>query len=467
MKSSKKSSILNGYSSLEDLKKNGLLKKQAILLLLFFLTFIILAPVAFAYNSSTAAPLGFKRESLAHAPLRRIVRSQDTSSPSFIRFRCTSMNFRSFNDLRNVKTVLGPNSIVQLPNFPGLGVQVHEYNRNGSINFNKTISNWLEMAKYQRSKLRSRHLIPKSLNGEIYLPVKVIQASDSRFNTDSRDAYGYLALDFLRKKVNPHCYEATTMVTKKMLRVGHIVGQRPPVAGGEFNNGRSETTQDVERVGGFVRPKDFEDLSQSRIFNCNNTRYRRNGYSRHSCLRSMDLKRKAKLVMTDIMEINKLRPELKLDPRFSLCIAYRESGLAPNAQGSSNDSGMYQVTDSTARHVLGMHTPVTPSFSRYRGSQRLYKTAMLRSTLAQADLHHSVVLAKAKQENLLRQINRNPQNVHLLQKLATRYNGSGRRARNYGRKVARCYRAMQQVASVDGRVHNPSGLKKALRMARG
>ena len=176
----------------------------------------------------------------------------------------------------------------------------------------------------------------------------------------------------------------------------------------------------------------------------------------------MSLEQKARLIMNDISIINQLRPGLYLDPRFSLCVAYRESRISPNARGSSSDYGIYQITNSTARHVLGMHRPVTPSFEKYQRSQYRYRTAMLQSTLAQADLHHSVMLAKAKQENLLRAINRNPENAHLLQRLAISYNGNGPRAIRYGRGVIRCYQAMKQVASRGGHIHNPSGLQRAL-----
>jgi len=133
------------------------MKKQATLLFLFFVVFVITAPVAFAaYNSRIAAPLGAERFSSGSGgfispekirPKRRIqpVSSRKavvkrTSSPSFIRFRCGNMNFRSYGNLRDVKTVLGSNSIVQLPNFPELGIQIHEYNQDGDIDFNKTIA---------------------------------------------------------------------------------------------------------------------------------------------------------------------------------------------------------------------------------------------------------------------------------------------------------------------------------------
>ena len=454
------------------------MKKQTLLFILFFTIFSMVPPMAFAYSSRVAAPLGTTEYSPSSLPVspgrgykRRVSPARksvvkNTSSPSFIRFKCANMNFRSFEDLGEIKTVLGPKSIVQLPNFPKLGIQVHEYNQDGSLDFDKTIENWIQMAKHRSSELGSRHLIPRSFRGQLYLPVKVIRASDSRFNTNGPDAYGYLALDFIRKKVNPRCYTATTKISSEMLSENEIIGGRP-VSNGEFNGQHSETTHN----GDFLDPEqreNFGDLSQSRIFNCDNTRYRQNGYSRHSCLKDMSFEKKAQLVMKDVSKINELRPGLKLDPRFSLCIAYRESTFSPNAQGSSNDSGMYQVTDSTARYVLEKHRPVIPHFSKYRRDQQ-YKAAMLRSTLAQADLHHMVVYQKASDHGLLDRINRNPEDVRLLQRLAVSYNGSrkSRRARRYGQKVANCYRAMQQVASIDGEIHNPSGLRKALERAKG
>ena len=208
--------------------------------------------------------------------------------------------------------------------------------------------------------------------------------------------------------------------------------------------------------------RSFGTLSQSRIFNCDNTRYRNRNYLRHSCLKSMNLEEKAALVMEDASIINGLRREFYLDPRFSFCVTSRESGIAPNARGSANDYGMYQVTNSTARYVLNMHEPVVPFFVQYRENQSKYRKAMLSSTLAQADLHHSVMFAKAKQEGLADQINNNPENVYLLRRLATSYNGRGRRARRYGAKVARCYETMKQAVSKTGHIHNPSGIRLAL-----
>ena len=227
------------------------------------------------------------------------------------------------------------------------------------------------------------------------------------------------------------------------------------------DTGSQRRTQSKTATPVFKTPSPQNTL-ESYVFNCGNTIYRKNNYQRHSCLRSMTLKQKAELVMNDISKINQLRPELRLDPRFSLCVAYHESGISPNARGASHDYGIYQITNSTARYVLNMHRPVTPFFDQYRRRQISYRRAMLRSTLAQADLHHSVMLAKAKQEYLLERINRYPEDTRLLQRLATSYNGDGPRARRYGRKVAQCYRAMKQVASINGDIQNPSGVVRAL-----
>ena len=228
----------------------------------------------------------------------------------------------------------------------------------------------------------------------------------------------------------------------------------------EFNNLQSRSTRSGNSHGGQTQA--FRTTSsRSHIFNCNNTIYRTRHYSRHSCLSSMSLKEKTQLIMNDVSTINRLRPEFNLDPRLSACVAYRESRIAPNAKGRGSDYGIFQVTNSTARYVLRMHNPVTPSFAQYRGNQNQYRRAMLGSTLAQADLYHSVMLAKAKQENLLNQINNNPESVSLLRRLATSYNGRGQRARSYGRDVSRCYQAMKQVASRT-HIHRPSGVGEAL-----
>jgi hypothetical protein len=90
---------------------------------------------------------------------------------------------------------------------------------------------------------------------------------------------------------------------------------------------------------------------------------------------------------------------------------------------------------------------------------------MLRSTLAQADLHHSVLKEKATATNLINRINAGSQDVSLYRTLATRYNGTGPRATRYGNRVAACYEAMLRIASRDGRITNPSGLQAALNRA--
>ncbi len=221
-----------------------------------------------------------------------------------------------------------------------------------------------------------------------------------------------------------------------------------------------------QRNGSFGNQRRPATLVQSSVFNCNNTRYRSRNYFRHSCLRSMNLKERAELIMRDTSTINRLRPEFYLDPRLSFCMAHRESTIAPNARGSANDYGLFQITDSTAKHVLTLHEPVIPSFVKYRRNQGQYRRAMLNSTVGQTDLYHSVMFAKAKQEGLVNQVNNNPENVYLLRRLATSYNGSGLKARRYGTKVARCYKTMKRVASRDGHIYNPSLIQLAMARVR-
>ena len=454
------------------------MKKQSLLLLSLFIVFIFTTPVVFAYVSPTnpnQAIESFKKEHESNIQAAK-ARSSVTSSPSFITFRCQKgMNLRSSGNLNTVKTVLRKDSIIQLPNFPKLGIDIQEYDKSGNIDLKKTVRNWLEVATYQSERLVHEQLLPKYRNGTAYLPVKVIQASDPNFDTqadDGRNAYGYLALDFLVKKIDRNCYKTTTTTLEE------ITGQPPkkdfigPPAPDSENN-FSETTQ---FGGGFYSPSEDFIISDpsskvySSVFNCDNTIYRRTRYAKHSCLKDMSLEEKAKLVINDILEINRLRPELPLDPRFSLCVAYRESLLAPNAKGASDDYGMYQITNSTARFILRLHRPVTPEFTEFgEKDQAKYRTLMLQSTLAQADMHHSIMLQKARRGNgsLLARLQKNPENTDALRTLATRYNGTGRRATRYGRKVANCFDAMKKVMSNVGEIHNPSGLQKALNKAKG
>lgn len=399
--------------------------------------------------------------------------SQEKSASVFIRFGDLHMNYRDRNDMTNSSAVLGPGSVIQIP------TSIAKFNEDGTINLNETIEYWLAFARHQQQNLGYSHFQAREWNcsaleserqadgrcrgvndGELFFPVKVVRSSSGDIKTDGPESYGYLALDYLRTHVQPHRYETVHTTLENALNLATLSNDTTQIAGGDSNYG-SETTSTQSRPAA-------APVSQSQnVINCNNTRYRtpRQGFQKNSCLKKMSVSQRANLVMRDVSQINQLRSSFNLDPRFSACIAYRESHMHPNAKGGTPDWGMYQVIDSTGRAVLRRNNPVTPGFSQYRYNWVQYRDNMLRSTLAQSDLHHSVLFEKARENNLIRQVNSKTTRVSVYQKLATRYNGDGARARHYGSKIANCYKAMLKVAKRDGTVTNSAALEGALKKA--
>jgi hypothetical protein len=397
----------------------------------------------------------------------------DPSASVFIRLGSDlSMNFRSGQNLSESRALLGPGSVIQIP------THVARFDQNGQIDLGLTLEYWQQLARYQRQNQGLSHLqeiawdcqrlgLDESggqcgniRNGELFFPVRVVRDSSGRVNTDSSERYGYLALDFLNTEIDPSRYQ--TMYTN--LESALEVSPPPPITAAPPTppSGGGETTTNEPPPAPAAPPAAADNVN-----NCNNTQYltSRQNFARHSCLANRSVQQRAELVMRDVNRINQLRTSFNLDPRFSACIAYRESHMHPNAKGGTPDWGMYQVIDSTGRSVLRRNRPVTPGFAQYQNNWVQYRDNMIRSTLAQADLHHSVLKEKATQHNLIGRINAGSTDVSLYQTLATRYNGSGSRARHYGQRIANCYRAMQQVATRDGRITNPARLQAALNQA--
>ena len=399
--------------------------------------------------------------------------AQEKSASVFIRFGDLHMNYRDRNDMTKTRAVLGPGSVIQIP------TTVAKFNQDGSINLNLTIENWLEFARLQKENQGFSHFAAREWEcstygaepladgtcggitfGELYFPVKVVRASGRDVEPGSPESYGYLALDYLRTHVPPHRYETVhTPLETALSHPAESTTATTQVVSGDSSFG-GETTSPLSSSS--VTPV----ASNSDVWNCDNTLYRtpRQGFQQHSCLKNLNLKQRAELVMKDVLRINQLRPSFNLDPRFSACIAYRESHMHPNAKGGTPDWGMYQVIDATGKDALKRNNPVIPGFSQYRYNWEQYKTKMLQSTLAQADLHHSVLFEKAKTRSLT-QINGGTTDVGIYQSLATRYNGKGPRARHYGSRIAGCYRAMLSVARRDGTITNGANLQSALNRA--
>ncbi len=406
-----------------------------------------------------------------------VAQAGEPSANVFIRLKDVQLNFRNRDNIQNTNTVLGPGSVIQIPS--GLA----KFNQDGSINLNATMEYWVQFAQYQQEYTGNTALLPRSWNcphldesvrscngvdrGELFFPVKIVQASDSNFDTDGRDSYGYIALDYLRNNIQPHRYETVHTTLENALNIPQTT-QAPDtvVAGGDssFAGGQSEVTGNDTSAAPAqpIAPAPVD----SNVMNCSNTTYSRSNYTNTSCLRNLSLKQKAELVMRDVLRINQLRSSFNLDPRLSVCMAYRESRFSPNAKGGTPDWGMYQVIDSTGAGVLRRNNPVTPGFSQYRYNWSSYRDNMIRSTLAQADLHHSVLKEKASHAGLISRVNSGSSDVSLYQTLATRYNGSGSRARHYGQKIANCYRSMLGIADRNGNITgSASALQSALNRA--
>lgn len=400
------------------------------------------------------------------------IAQSETSANVFIRLKDVQMNFRNRDNIQDTNTVLGPGSVIQIPS--GLA----KFNQDGTINLNATMEYWIEYAQYQRQMLGATALEPRTwacpgtdddikecngvTNGELFFPVKVVRASDSKFDTNHRDTYGYLALDYLRTQIDPSRYETVHTTLANAMNVEEILASnQTEVRGGDSAyEGNSEVTRNEPTT---APPTTEAPATTPRsVINCSNTSYTSSNYQNTSCLKNLSLTEKAELVMKDVLEINRLRPSFNLDPRLSACMAYRESRFSPNARGGTPDWGMYQVIDSTGTGALRANNPVTPGFSQYRYNWRSYRDNMIRSTLAQADLHHSVLKQKADASGLITRINAGSTDVSLYKTLATRYNGSGSRAEHYGSRIASCYQAMLSVANRNGKV---TGSAQALRKA--
>lgn len=422
------------------------LNYKKIALFLVFFIFVFISPFVFAQDSNEP------------------IASTEMSNSSFMRFKDLHMNFRNWDDIEKVNTVLGPNSVIQFP----AGVTV--YNQNG-IDFNATIEQWIRKSQEDPKYSEFRPLYRNCPNGEeecpgvdtfeIYLPVKVVKASDPNYDVNGRQSYGYIALDYIKRKVAQNRYQTVrTNLTEALKITDESNDGEKVISGGEETAGDSDATSPRARE---VVQRIETDLNR-KIYNCDNTRYRRTGYEANSCLTRMgyNLRQKAELVMKDVLEISRLRtPPFKIDPRFSACMAYRESRFSPNAVGGSPDWGMYQIINGTAREALRYHNPVIPEFQKYRNRWDDYRTQMLRSTLAQADLHHSVLYRKATYGNFVSKVNNMSMSDQDYRELAARYNGSSHKA-TYARAIVNCFVAMRKVADRNG---NVTGSESSLRAA--
>ncbi len=404
------------------------------------------------------------------------------SSPSLIRLTNTQMSLHSFDNIERVNYSVPSNSIIQLPD----EVSQEAVYSNGQLNLRETLRNWLRLAEQNRT-------LPPRMgpNGRYLFPVRVINNPLTTTNLNPRESIGYL--DLIALSQNPNRYSTVRMNLQEEVDADADKNPSPIInnessTGSQFYNedvyGSSivveETTQsetnetttsDGDQEVTTVSPpttsprpvaRPFaaqpEDLDGRQNFRCNNS-WDGSRYASTNCLSRTydDFRDHVQHVLSDLEAINQLRaPRVPVDPRFSICIAYKESGLSPNAV--NNDSGggawgMYQVRNSTGREALAAYGSVVEGFQQYdSGSDYMnFRAAMLNSTLAQADLHHSVILKKAEYAGLLQRMGNGSMTFNNYHTLAERYYGGAGRT-TYANKVINCMRGMAELVSEYGQI---------------
>lgn len=429
----------------------------------------------------------------------------ESSSHNYIRLNNFEGYFHNRDD-QSVQDDLTPGTVLQIPDSMVPFIKRYE---NGAINLEATLKEW-EIRAEAGDTLGLR-------NGNF--PVRVKHHPETDFDTRSRTSIGFFDLADLAK--NPSAYstvdsnlsnpigkpderatESPIMNDPRFEALPDVYGSYQIVDNddGLFSDATAPsdaTVPDEVTVPDPVpvevpiptpappRPSLAPDRSlrpparpvtgqvsrppsqaSSQVFNCNNTysdyRTTRQNYARSSCLRNMEEHERAQLVLNDVMRINQLREGFSVDPRFSLCIAYRESRMHPNAKGGTPDWGMYQVIDSTGEWVLSQNQPVISEFVQYRRNWEQYKRNMIRSTLAQADLHHMVLfqIAKRSSSRVARFRNGTASDSDY-RRLTEGYN----RSSVYQNKIMSCFGAIKSSVSRDGRILNRTNMINALQRA--
>ncbi len=401
------------------------------------------------------------------------------TSPTLIRVDQSQLPLYNESNQNIVNTRLAEGSVIRLPN-PVLENIV--YDENGEVAMAETLLVWHTLAA------DNKKLLPRMVGGKLAYPVKVLLASDSGFDVESREALGYVTLGQLTKPNAFNTVRAAAdaipiVVPKKDSEASALLDEVTQTTLDEAITEQAEegvvdieTTSPESSLRPVIRPETMARPltaapSANSQFVCENN-YSRN-YARTNCFtqKGMTLVEKAEHIMGDLEAVNQLRgPRSPIDPRFSLCIARRESNLAPNADSGRGDWGLFQIRDTTGEDVLKNYGMVTPGFQQYdkKNEYRALKRAMVKSPMAQADLHQSVVIEKAriidfvKGTNIRQRLGNGSMRVQDYQMLADYYNASSAR-RAYSRAIASCYRAMLSVADEYGRIR--SGQKGNLKAA--
>jgi hypothetical protein len=366
---------------------------------------------------------------------------------------------------------------------------------NGNIMMYETAMAWNQLAR------NNPELSPQRINGRLAFPVSIAQDPSGRlqpgtvgyipiaelFHPDSFQALRFSEqptseaqffsqapqglnqdelFNFFGANQNPSSASDQTEVIDEEVSQGG--GETTVTLGSEttapessmFPQARPEFANPFAGVG----PVDAPSLADG--FMCRLTEYVSSisSYQSRNCFteNDMDTREAAEHLMGDIMAINQLRDDgADIDPRYSLCTSARETGMsfAPHVRGPTNDFGMYQLLPGTIADALNHgYDMIAPGFEDItRGSQASTAQArMVNQPLAQADLHHMIVLRKLDIQNtrtpgIRDRFEAGRATIEDYRTLAGRYNGAGRNS-TYANRIVDCYQNIQGLITPDGRV---------------
>jgi|GEM_PF-4487480 len=187
------------------------------------------------------------------------------------------------------------------------------------------------------------------------------------------------------------------------------------------------------------------------------------------CWSGLSDQQKVDKIIQYVLEINRLRPEFYVDPRFGVCVARFESSFIPNIQTpdpGSTAAGLFQVTRTTH---LGVDNSIgksrIPEFADLSTGD--YRRQMIRSPLAQTDIFSRVAQEKF---NIAKRLGKLPQtadpravntDVNYWKTIATYYYGHPDPAETdrYVRKIASCQSCLGSLISENGEQKPESGFR--------
>lgn len=215
---------------------------------------------------------------------------------------------------------------------------------------------------------------------------------------------------------------------------------------------------------------DIIDCPSCQFPSCNNNRYPVSWQNQSRLQRAQKIHR-------HVETINQMH-NIRVDPRFLICMAYRESTfnpLAANCQAGATAAGMYQVTDATAVDSVRSNNLRSrlPGYTGLNGEQ--YKRRMAQSSLAQTEMAIMTLMLKAElvdEEDFLR--NSGTASMNDYSKIARAYYGLFREGQShyaasirYRDAIMSCYRCLNEGGMArNGTVSNTRSFEGCLQRAK-